>query len=78
MTSPGDIRAEADALALHDRVRIPDGREGEVIGFYRRTAESALIRVQSGGCVEALLADVQPAKVSTTRRTPEGLPQKRV
>jgi hypothetical protein len=58
--SPADpVRAQADAPALHDRVCIPDGREGEVIGFYRRAAESVLVRLQSGESVEAFVTDVK-------------------
>lgn len=53
------LRAEAYAPALHDRVHISDGRAGEVIGFYRRTAESVLVHLQSGESVEALVTDVQ-------------------
>jgi hypothetical protein len=58
-TEPRDIRAGAYAPALHDRVRIPDGRAGEVIGFYRRTAESALVQLESGESIEVLVTDVQ-------------------
>jgi hypothetical protein len=29
--------------ALHDRVRVDGGREGTVIGFYRRDAEAVLV-----------------------------------
>ena len=31
-------------IAYHDRVRVPDGRVGEVIGFYRRKDESVVVR----------------------------------
>ena len=30
-------------LSLHDRVVTPDGREGEVVGFFRSDHESVLI-----------------------------------
>ncbi len=30
-------------LALRDRVVTPDGREGEVVGFYRSADESVLV-----------------------------------
>ena len=37
--APDDVRA----LARHDRVRVPDGRIGEVIGFYRADDEPMLV-----------------------------------
>jgi len=46
--------------APHDRVRVPDGREGEVIGFYRRKDESVLVRFSSGESDEFLTPDVEP------------------
>jgi hypothetical protein len=58
-TRTDGLREEAYAPALHDDVRIPDGRRGEVIGFYRRTAESVLIHLHSGETVEALVTDVR-------------------
>jgi hypothetical protein len=30
-------------LTLHDRVVTPDGREGEVVGFYRSEEKSVLV-----------------------------------
>jgi hypothetical protein len=39
-------------LAVHDRVRTPDGRVGEVIGFYLRESESVLVGFPSGGYQE--------------------------
>ena len=30
-------------LTLHDRVVTPDGREGEVVGFYRSEDKSVLV-----------------------------------
>ena len=42
----------ADAVpdvARHDRVRVPDGRIGEVIGFYRTEDEHLLVLLGSIG-----------------------------
>ena len=47
-------------IAYHDRVRVPDGRVGEVIGFYRRKDESVLVRFSSGESDEFLTPDVEP------------------
>jgi hypothetical protein len=57
-TEPRHIRTEVYAPALHDRVSMSDGRAGEIIGFYRRTAESVLVRMQSGECLEDLATNV--------------------
>jgi hypothetical protein len=59
MMEPVDDRTEAYAPALHDRVCIPGGRAGDVVGFYRRSAESVLVRLQSGEIVETLVTDLQ-------------------
>jgi hypothetical protein len=45
--------------ALHDHVRVPDGREGEVIGFYRRTCESVLVLFETGDSHEFSAPDVE-------------------
>jgi hypothetical protein len=45
--------------ALHARVRAPNGREGEVIGFYRRAAESVLVRFAAGEAQEFLVPEVE-------------------
>jgi hypothetical protein len=45
--------------ALHDHVRVPDGREGNVIGFYRRTYESVLVLFDVGGSQEFFALDVE-------------------
>ena len=42
--APDELRA----VALHDRVRVPDGRIGEVIGFYREEDEPILVRFING------------------------------
>jgi hypothetical protein len=45
-------------LALRAIVYAPDGRRGEVIGFYRRSAVSALVRFTSGECAEFLVSEL--------------------
>jgi hypothetical protein len=40
------------ALAIGDRVSTPDGRIGEVIGFYLRESESVLLKFPSCRCQE--------------------------
>lgn len=57
-------RAEVHDIApepidAHDRVRVPDGRVGEVIGFYRREQESVVVQFASGGSSEFLTSDVE-------------------
>ena len=47
------------AIDLQDRVRVPDGRTGEVIGFYRREAESVIVLFPRGDSAEYPLADVE-------------------
>jgi hypothetical protein len=43
----------------HDRVRVPDGRNGEVIGFYRdEVVEHMLVRFDTGGSRRYLRADL--------------------
>jgi hypothetical protein len=41
------------------RVRVPDGRVGKVIGFYRRQEESVLVRLPCGALREFLAVDVE-------------------
>jgi hypothetical protein len=48
-----------DPPRLHEFVALWNGLQGEVIGFYRRTAESVLLRLESGECVEALMTNVE-------------------
>lgn len=47
-----------EPIDAHDRVRVPDGRVGEVIGFYRREDETVLVLFSSGRSAEFLTADV--------------------
>jgi hypothetical protein len=42
--APDDVQT----LACHDHVRVPDGRIGEVIGFYREEDEPMLVLFTSG------------------------------
>ncbi len=47
-----------ETIDAHDRVRVPDGRVGEVIGFYRRQHESVVVLFSSGKSDEFLTSDV--------------------
>jgi hypothetical protein len=47
--------------ALQDRVRVDDGREGTVIGFYRREAEGVLVAFASGETAEFPVPALEPA-----------------
>jgi hypothetical protein len=48
-----------ERIDAHDRVRVPDGRIGEVIGFYRRQHESVVVLFSSGCSDEFLTSDVK-------------------
>jgi hypothetical protein len=48
-----------ETIDAHDRVRVPDGRVGEVIGFYRRQDESVVVLFSSGRTDEFLTSDVK-------------------
>jgi hypothetical protein len=37
-----------DDIALHARVRVPNGRVGNVIGYYRGPEESVVVRYDGG------------------------------
>jgi hypothetical protein len=43
-----EISHETSTVECHDRVSVPDGRIGEVIGFYRRSFETVLVRFAGG------------------------------
>jgi hypothetical protein len=45
-------------VGCHDRVRVPDGRNGEVIGFYREQVEQMLVQFDTGGSQRYLPADL--------------------
>jgi hypothetical protein len=48
-----------ESIDAHDRVCVPDGRIGEVIGFYRRQDESVVVLFSSGQSDEFLTTDVR-------------------
>lgn len=48
-----------ETIDAHDRVRVPDGRIGEVIGFYRRQHETVVVLFSSGNSDEFLTTDVR-------------------
>jgi hypothetical protein len=53
--------ALVDSQALHcdDRVLVPDGRTGEVIGFYRGDDERMLVLFDSGGTQRYVRGDLR-------------------
>jgi hypothetical protein len=53
-------RLAPETIDAHDRVRVPDGRVGEVIGFYRRQDESVVVLFPTGRSDEFLTTDVRP------------------
>lgn len=53
------------AVGCHDRVRVPDGRNGEVIGFYRDAVEQMLVRFDTGGSQRYLRADLLRLRATT-------------
>jgi hypothetical protein len=48
-----------EAIEARDTVRVPDGRVGEVVGFYRREHESVVVKFASGLTGEFLTTDVE-------------------
>jgi hypothetical protein len=56
MQSPASIHQ----LAVRDEVRVPDGREGWVIGFYRRKDDYVCVAFSQRDTSEFLLMDVVP------------------
>ena len=46
-------------VAYRDRVRVPDGRIGAVVGFYRRTEDVVLVSFSAGTSVEFLVTEVE-------------------
>jgi hypothetical protein len=46
------------AVGCHDRVRVPDGRNGEVIGYYRDDVEHMLVLFDTGGSARYLRSDL--------------------
>jgi hypothetical protein len=57
-----DKAGDPPKLGYHDLVRTPGGRVGAVVGFYRRDAESVLVRFAVGECTEFLSSDVEPCR----------------
>ena len=55
--SHADIRPES--IERNDSVRVPDGRIGEVIGFYLRANESVVVQFPSGRSGEYLTSEVR-------------------
>ena len=49
----------APASDAHERVRVPDGRIGNVLGFYRRQEESVLVLFSCGASHEYLTAEIE-------------------
>jgi hypothetical protein len=47
-----DFSAPDQSPLLYDPVRLPDGRDGTVIGFYRSVPEMLLVLLPSGESVE--------------------------
>lgn len=47
-------------IARHDRVRVPDGRIGEVIGFYRADDLPMLVGFARGDSQRYSRADLRP------------------
>lgn len=45
-------------VGRHDRVRVPDGRNGEVIGYYRDDVEHVLVLFDTGGSARYLRSDL--------------------
>lgn len=50
---------ELSPVAFGDHVRVPDGRTGEVIGFYRRESDSVLVRFGPGDSAEFFTPEVE-------------------
>jgi hypothetical protein len=48
------------SIAPHDRVRVPDGRIGEVLGFYRGEIETVVVRLGDGKSGQFVPADLRP------------------
>jgi len=46
--TPLSFEPPAHRIGLHDRVEVPDGRDGSVIGFYCSAADTVLVLFDSG------------------------------
>ena len=49
----------AENVRFRDRVRVPDGRTGTVVGFYRTRSEMALVRCDNGETRKFALSELQ-------------------
>ena len=58
MTPAAHSHLVPEAIDTHDLVRVPDGRIGEVIGFYRRQDESVFVLFSCGSSDEFLTSSV--------------------
>jgi hypothetical protein len=55
-----DTPQEKPTIARYDLVRVPEGRIGSVLGFYRREhAESVLVWFSANECAEFLTTEVE-------------------
>jgi hypothetical protein len=52
------ITVEQHRISLNDRVSVPNGRVGRVIGFYCRDSETVLVRFDLGDSREYSAADL--------------------
>jgi hypothetical protein len=55
---PLACRAPERRICLNDRVSVPDGRVGGVIGFYCRDVETVVVRFGPGDSVEYPASDL--------------------
>ena len=46
-------------IRFHDRVQVPDGRTGEIVGFYRTKTEMALVRLADGESCKFVLSELE-------------------
>lgn len=55
---PPVCQAPRRRIDLNDRVAVPDGRVGNVIGFYCRDVETVVVRFGPGDSVEYTASDL--------------------
>jgi hypothetical protein len=56
-------------LECRDLVRVPDGRIGEIVGFYRRPVEAVVVGFPSGASAEFDISEIRAVEgVSSGRR----------
>jgi hypothetical protein len=48
-------------IRFHDRVRVPDGHTGKVVGFYRTKTEMALVQLDDGERRKFVLSELELA-----------------